>query len=173
MSPQFVKANNDDSSEALSMRKKLVAERCDRVTNRISERITRWDNNEPEKHRLYNNIVPRVQKMITNLKAKGYDTAELQEALNNLNDAILKRHADAKVLVSLLKDTKEFACGESEGAFKDALKKAQDQWKIFHADTLEIRNIWQNQVRPAIRKLKEQKRNITPSPKPTEVEDEL
>jgi hypothetical protein len=124
----------------------------------------KWDNGEPEKHRLYNNIAARVQKMINNLKKKGYDTSELETTLTNLNEAIAKRHEDATILINLTKDTQNFACGESEGKFNEVLKKTQDQWKVFQQDTLNIKNIWQNEVRPAIRKIKEQNKDVLPTP---------
>lgn len=160
-SPRLTLAVTNSESETL--RKKVITQRCERVTGKISDRILRWDNNEPEKHRLYNNIVARVQKMINNLKKKGYDTSELETSLANLNEAIVKRHEDATTLINLIKDTQNYACGESEGKFTETLKKTQDQWKVFHQDTLNIKNIWQNEVRPAIRKLKEQRTDISPT----------
>ncbi len=145
------------------LRDKVVENSCERITEKIDNQIARWEGNESGKHKGYNGVVVSVQNMLKRLEGKGYDLTDLKVALQNLNNAILKRHEDAKVLINLLKDTKQYACGNSEGAFRDALKKAQEQWRVVAADTKEIRNIWQNQVRPEIRKLKEQKSLISPT----------
>lgn len=156
-----VLAHESDSSES-SLRGNKIENTCENITKRIDKQIEKWDDNEPGKHKGYTAIVTKVQNIIKRLEGKGYDLTDLKSALQNLNDAILKRHTDAQVLNNLLKDTKQYACGDSEGKFKEAMEKIKDQWKVVHADTMEIRNIWQNQVRPEIRKLKAQKPTITP-----------
>ncbi len=154
------------SSPSSNLRQLKTTNSCNGITTKITNEIDRWTMNEPKKVQLYQDFVARIQATLTLLQDKGYDISKVQIALEDLNKAILLRHTDAVTLIDALKTTQTFACGSSQGQFRDAVLTARKDYATVRLDTFNIRKVWLSEVRPAIVELRTAKL-VSPSPVPS------
>lgn len=141
-----------------------LQQRCTQATQRIETAVARYNNNKEKHVQQYENLAVRLADLGEKLKARGYDISKLQADGKILRDKIAKFAADYADTISKLEATKQYACGSSQGAFKQALKTAQDQLKVVKADSVDIRNYYQTVVRPDVQAVKAQKPAPTPVP---------
>jgi len=130
-------------------------EKCDEITKKIEDKVTNFDNTHKMHERQYALMKEKIGKVILEKSAAGKDVSKLRTDLDTLNGKIEKFNTDKKAFLDALKNTQQFACGQSEGAFKDALKAAQDKHKIVLADEKDIRNFYQNTIRADLKLLKD------------------
>lgn len=143
-----------------------LQERCTLVTQRIETTVARYNNNKDKHIQQYKNLAARLSALGEKLRAKGYDTSKLQADSKVLNDKITKLSQDYADFTSKLEATKQYACGSSQGAFKQALKTAQDQLKVVKADSVDIRNYYQTVIKPDIQAIRAQKPTPSTTPIP-------
>lgn len=141
-----------------------LQQRCTQATQRIETTVARYNNNKDKHVQQYKDLAARLSALGEKLIAKGYDISKLQADGKILNDKIAKFASDYADVISKLEATKQYACGTSQGAFKQALKTAQDQLKIVKADSVDIRNYYQTVIRPDVQAIRAQKPAPAPSP---------
>jgi uncharacterized protein YoxC len=150
--------------ERKATREARIEDRCEDVTAHVDEVLAGYNTNHQGQVVKHEKMLERLRKMNENLIAKGYETADLVAAVQVLGEKIEKLNADHETFIGELEDTKEFACGESEGAFKTAMEEARAAMKVVRADVEDIRTYYRDTIRPAIEALKAQKPDVSPSP---------
>jgi len=146
-SAQNVRARLEESAE----------NRCNLITTRVDTLVARYDNNKNRHINNYNRIKDRTQTLAARLQSKGYDTKEVGTNLQTLDTYIKNISQDYTKFVSALRESKEMACGQSEGAYRAKLQEARDYLKDVRESALETRNFVQTTLRPSIQELRDQK----------------
>ena len=133
-----------------------VEQRCTILETNIDTRIARHENNKDRHLQAYQNTKEQVKNLVDRAKEAGYDTSQLETDLQTMDQKIRDFSAAWNTYFELLQKTKEYACGESEGEFRTALKTARDQLRVVRQHAAEIRNFYQTVIRPDIQDLKSQ-----------------
>ncbi len=136
-----------------------LEKRCTQIENKIQVQIGRYEDGKARHLNSYSNLANRLEKLITRLEDKGYDTTQLKTDLVTLKTKIAKFSTDYLVYITRLNGTKAYACGKSEGEFKNELKSAKDLLKAVQDDSEEIRSFYQETIKPDLKALRKQNVN--------------
>src|SRR3989344_830151 len=134
-----------------------IAKRCEIITNNIDNRINAYNNKKNAHLKRYENLKNLVSKIIANLEEKGYEVTELKTALNELDTKIKKYASDYDAFIDALKNTQNYACGESEGAFLNALEASKTALQTVLQDTRDIHSYYIDVIKKAVSDLRDQK----------------
>ena len=134
-----------------------IARRCEIITNNIDNRINAYNNKKNAHLKRYENLKNLVSKIIANLEEKGYEVTELKTALNELDTKIKKYASDYDAFIDALKNTQNYACGESEGAFLNALEASKTALQTVLQDTRDIHSYYIDVIKKAVSELRDQK----------------
>ncbi|HSX38994.1 MAG TPA: hypothetical protein VLI92_00125 [Candidatus Saccharimonadales bacterium] len=141
-----------------------VASKCDEITTKIDKRVELFNTNKTTHEERYKTVSTRISNLITKLDDKGYDTSKLKTAFEGLTALITKFNQDYTVFIDSIVMLKHFPCGNSQGGFLEQLRVAHSDLKIVRQDTVDIRNYYKDNVRPALQELRDQKpKQTTPS----------
>lgn len=147
--------------ERQAQKQEKLEQRCSIVEEKINIKVSRFENNKVRRVNAYNNLRNRVSKFIDKLSSQGYDVSKLKSDLVTLDEKIKKFSSDYASYITLLKSTKDYACGQSEGQFKGKLSEARKQLQIVHQSALEVRSYFQGTIRPDIQAIRAQKKTDT------------
>lgn len=143
------------SVSALTPRQERVQERrCTVAEARIGVILTRMKNTGERRTTTYQNLKEKVQATVDKAKDAGYDTTKLEADLTDLDTALKDYRSTTVTLYQNIQDTEDYACGESEGAFTDALKTARMQLPVVGDAAKDVQAIYQNQIKPDLQDLR-------------------
>lgn len=155
--PMAVSAENLPVSSPKEKAQARLETRCQNLENRINGRIDAYDANYNGQVQKYTNIKQNVTKAMTRLTELGYNTSKVNDDLKQL-DALLKEWNTLRnQFIAALQNTQDFVCGESEGAFKNAVDNASADAKLMRAKAEEIKNFVKNTLRSDLQELRKQK----------------
>ena len=137
-------------SDEAQKRQELRTQRCELLTQRTDAHINRYENNRVGHVNAFTNIKERLERLITRLQERGYDTDKLKEDVEILGMKIDKLSQDLDLFIEKLREAKNYTCGESEGAFAEAMRVARDQLKIVREDVRDIKTFYRNTIKPDI-----------------------
>lgn len=143
----------DNREEAIG---KMLENRCERLTARIQSRIQNFETNRERHRERYQFLSGRLSDIAARLKAKGYDTAALEAHLQEFDGMVGNYEREYAEFIEALKLTVNFACGQSEGAFADALAGSHQKLQLARQTRVEIRNYYRNVIRVDIGDLRNQ-----------------
>lgn len=136
--------------------------RCDRVNARIDNRINWFNARKDDVVARQKRINERVTEFVNRLEGKGYDVSKVRSDLETLKGMVATFDSDYAVFVGKLEETKQFDCGNSEGAFKQAVEESKAALAKFRADVKASWDFIRNTLRPDLQALRGQK-NPTPA----------
>jgi len=134
-----------------------IEQKCAMIQNRIAERNTTLESNKEKHMSVYVNMKARIEKFVARLSSEGYDVSKLKADLLVLDGKILKIKTDLATQNAKMNETKDFACGHSDGDFKGKLTEARTMMQAIHLEAMEIRKFVQTTIRPDIQALRSQK----------------
>lgn len=143
-------------------RKEIIQKRCEKRSQLIDTRITKFNTNKEKHLNNYNLIKQKLLNLITKLQKKGYDVSKLQADAKTWDEKVKKYAADYTTFIAKLTETKNYACGESQGNFGLALNQARQQLLIVKQDAVDMRNFHLTVIRPDMQALRTQKPTQTP-----------
>lgn len=155
VSPVYAQTVSPTPTRRLGER--IVENRCEIVTNRVQNMITKFDTNKQRHIERHTKVVERVKEVVTKLKAKGYDTSKLETDLVSLETKVREFATLYSDFIAKLKESQTLACGNSEGAFKAKLDEARQSLKASREKAKEITNFIKDTIIPDLRDLKSQK----------------
>ncbi len=123
----------------------IVQNRCEKISKFIDNRVENYRNNEDAHINVFNNLVTRVKNLITNLKKAGYtgdNLTKLEGDLVTLEQKVKDFNDTYSTYISELKDTKNFACGESAGDYLTTIKNAQGDLTDLRLAAQDIRSFY-------------------------------
>lgn len=129
-------------------------DRCKFLTEKNTLIITRFETNKSKHIQDYQNTKKKLEEVIARLKTNGANVTKLEADLVELDKLIKKAADDYTTYITALKDTKNYACGRSEGAYANALKAAQEKLQTARLSLLAVRTYYQSTIRPDIQAAK-------------------
>ncbi len=135
----------------------LQANRCEMVTTRINNIITRFDANKVKHVEQYKNIHNRVADLISKLEAKGYDVTKLKAdlaILSSKRQTFVDQYVD---FIEALNLAKQHECGNSAGQFKGEVEAARALLNNARETSLEIRSFTLTTIKADIQAIRAQK----------------
>lgn len=150
--------NQENREQFQEQRGEVQEQRCSLATNRIDTWTTRYSENRSRFQRMEAKALEIIDKVITRAQEKGKDTTDLEAKTTEFKAKIVVADGEYATLVDLLNQTKGHACGESEGAFKEALVAARTQLTVVRQAIADAREYYKNEVRPAARALLQSER---------------
>lgn len=133
-----------------------VERRCDIVNKRIDERINRYKQHSDDVEARMARVTDRMNEFVNRLESKGYDVSKVRADLTKLEEMRNTRRSLYTAFISELEETKQFDCGDSEGAFKTALSEARTALTKWRDQIKANREFIKNTLRPDLQALKEQ-----------------
>lgn len=133
-----------------------VTDRCTLLVQRIDSIITRFTVKKDDH-------IERYNKVIEFLKSKGPVGEPLDSDMKNLNQMVITLAKDYDAFIGKLETSKQYACGTSQGAFKQAIQDARLQLDVVKADANNAKSFWLTTVKPHLKEYIGSKR-ATPTP---------
>lgn len=145
----------ENRKERTQVRQENRKERCDLLEERIKNKINNFDNTHQFHVRQYALMKEKISKVITQKESEGKDVSKLKADLQTFDEKVALFDQHRKEFINALKNTQQFACGESEGAFKEAFQAVQGKHRQVLADAKDIRNFYQRVLRADLRALRD------------------
>jgi len=129
---------------------------CEKMQEKIQQRIQSYDANKKAKEDLYEKIKQKVSDIIVKLQGKGLDTTKLSADLLLLNSKIENYWTNRQAVISKLEESSQYSCeiGDKQ-AFKTKLNEAKELHKLVLANAKDIRNFLINTIKNDISALQE------------------
>lgn len=99
--------------------------RCEAVNKRIDNRIAHYEDNYTRIEERMARITERMDKFVARLEGKGYDVTKVKADVATLTQMRETRRSLYTNFINELKETKQYDCGDSQGAFKTSLEEAR------------------------------------------------
>ena len=147
------------ASAATPIRERIQEKRCTIAENRISILLTRMKNVGEKRTTTYQNLKEKVQTAITKAENAGYDTTKLTTSMTSLDTAIKDYRATTISLYEKIQNTQNYACGESEGDFAEALRAARQQMPVVKQAAQHVHEVFTEQVKPELKAFREWLKN--------------
>lgn len=166
-------AMNNLKTVKASAKAEITEKLCERVTERVKSVSQRYESNHNGALQKYQNLKTRMQKIVTDLKSKGANTASLETAISGLDQKISAITTAHQEYLKALESTKQYGCGTSDGAYKEALQTSKAKLDLVRKSVIDTRVYYQESVRPEIIKLRLQLNSARPKstsssiPRPT------
>ncbi|MCX6763847.1 MAG: hypothetical protein NTZ97_03925 [Candidatus Moranbacteria bacterium] len=153
---ELQKYNQCKKDQLKEQRQKNIEDKCKLVGDRITERLNNFQNKQNSDTTIFGNVKGRLDNLAVRLKNKGLDTSKLETDLKTLADKITKVNTDYASVISSLKDTENFTCGNSQGQFMGKLGAARSILMAVRQDRLAVKEYIKNTIRPDILALRQQ-----------------
>ena len=129
---------------------------CPHLEERIDIKVDRFAEHKDTHVEKYRHLKERLENALGRLEEKGFDVSQLREDLVALDD-LIKEYAQLYAdFIESLRFTRGYACGKSEGDFKDALAAAKEKYELVKEKREEIRNYYKDVIREDIKELRQQ-----------------
>ncbi len=142
--------------EREEIREQRRERRCKNIETRINTRIKRYENNQAQHRRIFDNLVSRIERFITKFEREGFDVAELKADLVVLKKKIQALHDTHALFIGELENTQDYACGKSEGEFVKQLGEARRMIPEVRSKLLDVREYYQTVIRPDLLDIRKQ-----------------
>lgn len=137
-----------------------VHNRCDVIGERVRNKLSRFEQNKDDHVARYKRVRNRLEEIVRDLADKGYDVSKLQEDLATM-DTMIREYAQLYVdFIESLENTQEYACGDSEGDFREALARSRTLLRQVRQKRQELRRFYGEEIRQDIKALREQAREM-------------
>ena len=156
-------ATNTFAQEASTTAKRtgVGEEVCSRITSRVDERINKYNTYSTETDTQLAKIEARLNEVSAKLKANGADTTTLDAQIKVLVEKKGLLRTDKAAFIAKLTESKQFACGASQGQFKATIEAARELHKKVMADRRDIKTYVDETLKPTLQSLKSYRKSTT------------
>lgn len=137
--------------------KEKLTDRCQRIASQSAVSMARYENNHRGYVERYTHMLERLDTAAVALSEKGYDTAALDESIDELLSKIEKMNEDHAAFIASLENV-PMDCTDRESSPSAAFRESRQLLEIVRKDALDIRTYYQTVVRKELLALKEQVR---------------
>lgn len=138
-------------------RNQLRDEQCVQLQDRIQNRINAFNENKDGNVARYQEAKQRIADLISKLETQGVDVTTLKDHLD-VFDGMITKYASVYVdFIESLKSTTQYICGESQGAFKDAMSIVRQKHQEVIAQRQDIHEYFIHTLKEDIKALRVQK----------------
>lgn len=139
------------TAQALTVRREAIqSARCTVAEARLQIRIDRVAREKTQRTETYETLQTKVNTAIDTAEGKGYDTTDLVAARANVQEKIDIYTQKATAYTTALQTTKDYACGESDGAFASALADARLALTQTRQAAIDVRVTFRSDAIPAL-----------------------
>ena len=131
-------------------------EKCKNVESRIEAKMNKYEEGNISVENVHKKLRERIQNMVTRLENNGIDASKLESDLATLEQKINQVASSYDTFISGLKETKTYACGESQGQFRTKLQEATKLMANVRTGRQETRSFVTGTIIPDIQALREQ-----------------
>jgi hypothetical protein len=131
--------NSSLAQQIKDVRTEVIDSRCQIAETWIENRINLYQKRSTDDISLYQNFVSDINVLIVELEKANIDTASLKKDVQNLDSEVQTLKTSYEKFISLLQESQQYTCGESEGKFKTAINSARSQLVQVRADKLSAR----------------------------------
>jgi len=149
-------AQQEQSGEGESPLQQRIQQRWEMVKQRIELAITRFNNNKERHIKVYNQVKAKVEKLLQQLKDKGYDVSKLESDLATWDQMIRKFAQDYADFIRKLEEIVALTPEQAQGSYASLIKEARQMLQTIHQDALNIRLYYQQTIRADIQELRAQ-----------------
>lgn len=132
----------------------LSEEVCSRITNRVDERINKYNTYSTDTDAQLAKIETKLNEVSSKLKTNGADTTTLDAQIKILIDKKGVLRTDKAAFIAKLTESKQFACGASQGQFKTTIEAARELHKKVMSDRRDIKMYIDGTLKPTLQSLK-------------------
>lgn len=177
--------NINSNSEAVSARaeakearedakekaKAAKEEKCKNVESRIEAKMNKYENGNISVEDVHKKLKERIGNIVTRLKNNGIDASKLEGDLETLDQKINQVASSYDTFIAALKETKTYACGESQGQFRTKLQEAKKLMVNVRTARQETRSFITGTIIPDIKALREQLKTKTQDQNQTKTQE--
>lgn len=128
------------------IRQQNIAERCEIVTTRVNTLTSRYEEGRVRYADRYSKLLERLNNLVTKLNDKELSTENLSGYISEIQT--LKEQFDTQIIstMSLLNESKDLVCGQSEGAYVELIQQARAQLAASRSTAAKINSIFLTSV---------------------------
>ena len=149
--------SNSNNTEAASSSGNVSGRirNCDQIEAKIQTRLQQYSNNKKDYSAAYQNMLDRLNRFVANIKAKGYDTTNLEADIAILKQKIDEFNQLTTSSYAQLQQTQQYTCGQAQGTFLQSLLQSRQQIRLAHQKAQEIRTFYTTVIKPDLLELRE------------------
>jgi len=153
--PEAIEEQGEERmEERQENRKEKMQQNCETIRERVRARVMQFEDNKGVHVENYNNVVAKLEEIMTSLSDKGYDTSELSAAVETWKGMIQEYAVAYTGFINSLDNSSNYACGESGGEYKGMLTQAKEQHKNALELRIKARDYYAHEIREAIKNLR-------------------
>jgi len=133
-----------------------ITEKCVNVTELVQQKVERYNTNREMYVGKYERLRERIAAWANRLEEDGYDVAKLEASLVTLDSKIANVSALHEAFITKLDDVKNYECGNSDGAYKQALETSREALAAVRDGVSEVRKYYLEEVKPLVIELRNQ-----------------
>jgi hypothetical protein len=138
------------------VKEKRMVQRCENVTELVSQKVERYNTNREMYVGKYERLRERIAAWANRLEEDGYDVSNLEASLTTLDTKIANVSQLHESFVTKLDDLKNYECGNSDGAYKQALEVSREALTTVRDGVSEVRKYYIEEVKPLVIDLRNQ-----------------
>jgi len=127
----FAQTNTTDTSRN-QIREEVKENRCNRITTQVTNLKNRLTNDEAIRENRHQQVINRLNEIVIKLNARNIDTAHLVQEIATLTEKKNTWQSAYTSLLEKLEATGTYACGNSDGQYKQAVKDMRAQRLAMH-----------------------------------------
>jgi hypothetical protein len=145
-----------EQANTQELRQANAEQRCQTIQNRFDVQVARYTNNTEKHTARYERMLTRLEALVVRLQTADIDTTGLEASIAVLEGKVDQFVSDANAFIAALGLAQETACDDSETNLLGQVVETRSLLQILREDVLDIRNYWQQTLRPLITSLVEQ-----------------
>lgn len=124
---------------------------CQNVQARIQNRLNRYEENKDKYMARHQGVISRLTDLGNKLEDQGCDPAQIRTDLDTYNGLIQEFATAFRNMVTTMQQTKNYACGESQGQFSGSVNQTRQQLQVVQQKALALKNFFNNTLRLHLR----------------------
>jgi chromosome segregation ATPase len=127
--------------------------RCEQITARINNRISRYEANKDKWHSRFTGIRLRIQNLIGILEERGCDTTTLTADLNTLESLLEEFAAAFRLFHTSLQGTRAYVCSENDSDFATQVAQSRNELVQVKTAADNLKNFVDNSLKPHLKEV--------------------
>lgn len=128
--------------------------RCKPAQTIVKNVGERFNTKAPGRAKIYDELVTRLNSLVTKLKAKGVDTTELEQEISMLQTKVTLFNTDLAAYKQALSDLRDVDCVTDPTAFKAALEAARTAHDKVIKDAADVKAYVKDTIKPTLQKIR-------------------
>ncbi len=134
---------------------------CSRITSRVDARVSKYSTYSADVDAQLLKIETRLNEVSAKLKTNGADTTTLDAQIKVLIEKKTLLRTDKAAFIAKLTESKQFACGASQGQFKTTLEAARVLHQKVMADRRDIKTYIDGTLKVTLQNLKSYRKPVS------------